>query len=248
MGLGMILLIAAAHAACPPLDEALEVATAKLVDGADPSSAFTAVETSLACGPATPAQLARLWLLRGAAFELGGDPAAAEPYYAAAATLDSTVWDERLGPAVKASLAAAKHGNPGNLQANRPVDVDGVRKDTFPLPLDSGPHALQAPEVDWARVVVVVPGETILVDIPTTRAIDPSKRKKSAAWAVAGSVALAGAVGCGVGAILQTEAMADAPSVDTLEAAWGTQQLLGGGTIVLGALGATGVVLQVALP
>lgn len=249
MGLGMILaFVALAHAECPALDPTLEAATAALVDGADPAPAFAAAEASLACAPADKAHLARLWLLHGAALHLAGDASAAEGWFAAAATVDEKVWDERLGPVVRQALDAARHRAPGMLQPTRPVLIDGEKQERFPIPADSGPHALQALDASWARVVLVEPSETLRVEVPA--AIPKSKVKKArpAGWAVAGAVALAGAVGCGVGAVLQSDTMAAAPTVSSLEEAWATQQALGGGAIALGALGATGIVLQVALP
>jgi hypothetical protein len=96
-------------------------------------------------------------------------------------------------------------------------------------------------------VVVVAPAETLRVDVPAA-APKERTRKKSPAWAVAGGVALAGAIGCGVGATLQSDTLAEAPTVAALNDAYAVQTALGSASLALGALGATGVVLQFALP
>ncbi len=249
MGLGVALfLVTAAHAGCPPLADALEAATTALIDGVDTGAAFTAAEASLACAPATKTELARLFLLRGAALQLAGEADAVGPFYAAAIGQDATYFDDRLGPAVRAAWTDARHGDPGRLTANRPLDVDGTRVDAFPATLESGPHALQALEAGWARVVVLPAGEELAVEVPTTRPVEPPTRKKSALWLVAGGAALAGAVGCGAGAMAQTETMGEAETVAALDEAWTTQTVLGSAALGLAALGGTGVVLHFVLP
>lgn len=250
MGLGMILsLAAAAHAECAPIADALEAATRALVDGAEPTPAFTAAEAALACGPATSAELARLWLLHGAALHLAGDLTSAEAYFAAAFTLSPAGYDDRLGPTVRAAFEAAKHGDPGRLTASRPVSVDGKKLKRFPATLESGPHAVVATDARWARVVVILPNDDLVIDVPPpgTGAPTPEKRK-SPAWLIAGGVALAGAVGCGAGAYTQSAVMGEAETTAKLDAGWATQQALGYSAIGLGALGASGVVLHFVLP
>jgi hypothetical protein len=123
--------------------------------------------------------------------------------------------------------------------------IDGTRVSRFPTSTEAGPHALQAPEASWARVVVVPAGADLNVEVPA-----PAKvaKKKSPLLAILGGVALAGAVGAGAGAISQTPVMEDAPDTTSLDAAWETQQVLGYSSIALAGLGATGVVLQFALP
>jgi hypothetical protein len=244
VGLG-IALIAAANAACPPLADGVESAMKALLDGADPQPGFAAAEASLACGPAPADRLAALWLARGAALHLAGDEAAAQPFYARARALAPEGFDERLGVAVKESWARASSAGTGRLIANRPLRIDGTRVSRFPTSTEAGPHALQAPEASWARVVVVPAGEDLNVEVPA-----PAKvaKKKSPLLAILGGVALAGAVGAGAGAISQTPVMEDAPDTTSLDAAWETQQVLGYSSIALAGLGATGVVLQFALP
>jgi hypothetical protein len=247
MGLGVILSAALANAACPSVDDELERATAALVDGADPSAALAASEAGLACASTTDAQLARLWLVSGAARQLAGDPEAAMPFYAAARALAPDGFDDRLGDAVRTSWSGATASGAGKLVADRPVKVDGRRVARFPAELASGPHALQAPEVSWARVVMVQSGEDFRVEVPSAP-VDGAPKRKSALFAVLGGVALAGAVGAGAGAIAQTDMMASAADVESLDAAWGAQQGLGYAAIGLATLGTTGVVLQFALP
>lgn len=250
MGLGMILYFAAAaHAECAPLADALDAATRALVDGADATPSFSAAEVALACGPATSAELARLWLLHGAALHLAGDLTSAEAYFAAAYTLSPSGYDDRLGPTVRAAFEGAKHGDPGRLTASRPVQVDGKKVKKFPTTLESGPHALVATDAGWARVVVILPNDDLVVDVPPPGATTPAVKKgKSPAWLIAGGVALAGAVGCGGGAYIQTPVMGEADTVADLDAGWATQQALGYSAIGLGALGASGVVLHFVLP
>ncbi len=251
MGLGMMLLWAQAHAACPTMVATLEAATSVLIDGGDGTAALAEVETALACGTATKSELARLWVLRGAALQLAGDAAAAEPFYAAALGADATWFDDRLGSSVREAWSRAKYGLPARLSANRPLDVDGVHIDTFPATLESGPHALQAPDVRWARVLVMPPGEESVVEVPLTPLPDPDAvvlPRKGAGWLVAGGVVLAGAVGAGVAAGAQSEVMSGAETTTALDEAWNTQQALGISSIGLAALGSTGVVLHFVLP
>ncbi|GDX80691.1 hypothetical protein LBMAG42_25020 [Deltaproteobacteria bacterium] len=250
MGLGMILYFAAAaHAECAPLAEALEAATRALVDGTETSPAFAAAEASLACGPASREELARLWLLHGAALHLTGDLTSAEAYFAAAFTLSPAGYDDRLGPTVRAAFEAAKHGDPGRLTASRPVSVDGKKLKRFPATLESGPHAVVASDAGWARVVVILPNDDLVVEVPPPGANAPTAIKgKSPAWLIAGGVALAGAVGCGAGAYTQTSVMSEAETTSDLDAGWATQQALGYSAIGLGALGASGLVLHFVLP
>ena len=246
MDLGIVFLVATAAAACPPLEEGVETAVKALLDGADPAAGFAAAEASLACGPARPGPLAALWLARGAALQLAGDEPAARPFYASARALAPDQFDERLGAAVRASWEAASASGPGRLLANRPVKVDDQRVSRFPAPTASGPHAVQAPDAGWARVVVVQAGEDLQVAVPA--AAPETSKKKSPLAGVLGGVALAGAIGAGLGAISQTEVMAAAPTTSSLDEAWGTQQALGYTSIGLAALGATGITLQIALP
>lgn len=256
MGLGVTFWVGLAAAAdpaapCAPLADALEAATLALIDGADAGSAFAAAEVSLACAPATAPELARLFVLRGAALQLGGEPAAAEPFYAAARGQDDAWFDDRLGAAVRAAWSSAKHGDPGRLTANRPLTVDGAAVEAFPATLESGPHALQALDVAWARVLVLPPGEELAVDVPLTPpppAAVAGTRRRGAGWLVAGGAALAGAIGCGAAAVGQTEVMGEADTVAALDDAWGAQQALGYTAIGLGVVGAAGVTLHFVLP
>lgn len=250
MALGMILYFAAAaHAECAPVADTLEAVTRALVDGVDSAPAFTAAEAALACGSATSGELARLWLLHGASLHLAGDVTSAEAYFAAAYTLGPTGYDDRLGPTVRAAFEAAKHGDPGRLTANRPVHVDGKKLKRFPATLESGPHAVVATDAGWARVVVILPNDDLLIEVPPPGTASPTQEKrKSPAWLIAGGVALAGAVGCGAGAYTQSAAMGEAETTADLDAGWATQQALGYSAIGLGALGASGVVLHFVLP
>ncbi|MSQ02418.1 MAG: hypothetical protein EXR71_11095 [Myxococcales bacterium] len=247
----MMLLWVQAQAACPTMGATLESATSVLIDGGDSTAALAEVETVLACRRATRAELARLWLLRGAALQLSGDLPAAEPFYAAALAADATWFDDRLGSAVREAWARARNGLPSRLSANRPLEVDGVPIGSFPATLASGPHALQAPDVRWARVVVMAPGEESAVEVPLTPLPDPNaevRPRKGPGWLVAGGALLAGAVGVGVAAAAQSEVMSGAETTTALDEAWTTQQALGFGSIGLAALGSTGVVLHVVLP
>ncbi len=251
MGLAVILLWAHAHAACPTMVATLDAATSVLIDGGDAAPTFAEVETALACGPPTQSELARLWVLRGAALQLGGDAAAAEPFYAAALDADATWFDDRLGASVREAWSRAKHGLPGRLSANRPIDVDGVRVETFPATLESGPHALQALDVNWARVVVMPSGEETAIEVPLTPLPDGNavvRPRRSAGWLIAGGSLLAGAVGVGVAAAAQSEVMTAAETTTALDEAWGAQQALGISAIGLAALGSTGVALHFVLP
>ncbi len=245
MGMGIVLLSAFAFAACPSFDEGVEAAMRALVDGVDPVPGFTVAEASLACSDVNAPQLARLWLARGAALQLAGDEGSAAPYYASARALAPGAFDDRLGPAVRATWEAASLGANGRLLANRPLRVDGAPVSVFPAELRAGPHALQAPEAVWARTVFLQAGEEMQVEVPQGGA---PARKKSPLLAILGGVAVAGAVGMGAGAVSQTEVMASAPDTEFLEAAWSTQQGLGYTAIGLAAVGAGGIVLHFVLP
>ena len=247
MGLGILTLLAGvAHAECPPLETTVEAATTALVSGADPGTALAGAEASLACGKVDRSVLARLWVVNGAAKLLFGDAPAAEPYFAAAASLSPGAFDDRLGPDARAAWEKAQAGAPGRLGALRPVDVDAVRIKHFPAEVSAGPHAIQALDAAWAEVIVVAPGETFELDVPAATPV--LAKRKSAAWGVAGGVALAGAAAFGIGAYLEGQALPDAPSLRALDETWTKEQAFGGAALGLGVLGASGIVVQIALP
>lgn len=241
----LIVLISMAQAACPDLAESLDAATQNLVEGADAKAQLTEAETRLACTELSPALLSRLWLVHGAARLLAGDKSGAEPFFAAAAVLAPAGFDERLGPDVKSAWEAAKLEGPGRLVVDKPVRIDGAKVRRFPHLTDSGPHALQSLELDWAQVVVVPPNEELTVTTPLSVA-SPSATttKKSPAFLIVGAASLAGAGGLAYGAIAQTPVMEQAGSINALDESYGLQQGFAWSAVGLAAVAVTSTTLH----
>lgn len=238
----MILLFAAAHAACPDIAESLDRATSALIEGADTAPALAEAEVRLACTPVEGALLARLWLVHGAAKLLAGDAIGAEPFFAAAGVASPTTFDERLGPDVRKAWESAKLQGPGRLLVDQPILLDGKRVKRFPHVTDSGPHAVQSTGLDWAKVVVVAPNEELTVTAPAV--VAPAAPKKSPALLIVAGTSLAGAGAFAYGATTQTDAMSTAADTAALDQARDTQAAFAWSALGLATVAATTTTLH----
>ncbi len=247
----MIALLATLAYACPNIDTEVERATSALVAG-DPTGARAALDTAesaFACAAASPTQLAGYWLVEGAAAHLGGDTTAARAAFSAARGLAPDRYDARLGPDVRTAWSAARPEGEGSLllEPPRAALVDGAGVSAWPLTVSATPHLVQVVgangTVRFARVVRIGAGEDAVVEtglgtepdtlsatdpLPETPFADPSAhKKKSPAMLILAGVAAAGAGACVGGALAQNGAMNAAEDIDTLDAAFGTQKVLG---------------------
>lgn len=237
-------LVGVATAACPDITESIELATGALIEGADTTPALTEAETRLSCTRVDGPLLARLWLVHGAAKLLAGDAVGAEPFFAAAAVVSPTTFDDRLGPDVRKAWESAKLQGPGRILIDRPVLLDGKRINRFPHVADSGPHAVQGVGLDWARVVVVAPNEELTVSVPVPTTSAPETAKKSPALLIVAGASLAGAGGFAYGATTQTDAMSQASDIATLDQAQQTQAAFAWSALGLAAVAATTATLH----
>lgn len=233
-----------ATAACPDITESLELATSALIEGTDTTPALSEAEVRLACTKVDGPLLARLWLVRGAAKLLAGDAAGAEPFFAAAVVNSPSTFDERLGPDVRKAWESAKLQGPGRIFVDQPVLLDGKRIKRFPHVTDSGPHAVQGVDIDWAKVVVVAPNEELTVTVPLPTKAAPEAAKKSPALLIVAGTSLAGAGGLAYAATTQTDAMSQASDVAALEQAQQTQAVFAWSALGLAAVAATTATLH----
>lgn len=241
----MILLFAAAAlAACPSPDAEVERAVSALVGG-DYAAARTALDTAASgfgCGPAATAeQAARYWLVEGAVATLSGDAEAARAPLAAARATAPALFDDRLGPKVRAAWQAAAPAGQGTLvlEPARPANVDGTLVSTWPAPVAATPHLVQVVGADgtvrFGKLVRIDPGEDALVEtgLPPggdplpTEAPAPVARKKSPALLILAGVAAVGAGACAGGALAQNAQMDAATAEPELESAFAAQKALG---------------------
>jgi hypothetical protein len=263
----MPLLLASAAFACPNLDAEVERATGALVAGSFDTArdALANAESSFTCAPATTAQVARFWLVEGAAAQLRGDAAAARGPLAAARHAAPDLFDDRLGPDVKAAWEAAASAGRGTLllEPARPAFVDGAGVSTWPVPVDAVPHLVQVVGGDGAvrfgRLVRIAPGDDVLVQTGLGTERDPlviadaavplePKHKRSPALLIAAGIAAAGAGACAGGAYAQEAQMQAAADTGALDAAFTRQQILGYSTYGLAGAAAAALTLHLVLP
>lgn len=257
----------AAAAPCPALDAELERATLALVagDAATADAALADAAASLACAPATSAQLGHLWLVTGATRHLAGQDAA--PWLAAARGLAPDAFDARLGPDLRAAFDAAAPPGAATLalEPGLPAFLDGAATTAWPASLDAGPHAVQVLGADGAvrfgREVTLLAGEDALVPtglppefvastatLPLPGAPVEPEKKRSPALLVASAVALAGGGACAALALAQDDAMETAPDVPALEGAFGRQKAFAYGAYGLWGAAGVGATLYFVLP
>ncbi|MBN2799178.1 MAG: hypothetical protein JXX28_08535 [Deltaproteobacteria bacterium] len=165
---------AAAMAACDEPAVPLNLAEKAILEARldEARQALDEVEQVLSCSPpASPALLARLWLMEGAWAQFSGDQGAATEAFASSRALDPGAWDADLGPALHTQYLAAElpTGGEGSLVLQPPLTtfhayVDGVRQ-SFPAELGAGLHLVQVLPPDgealYARVIAVRPGEEV---------------------------------------------------------------------------------------
>ncbi|MDP2308196.1 MAG: hypothetical protein Q8P18_19405 [Pseudomonadota bacterium] len=241
----MILLVASLAIACPNVDAEVERATSALIAGdfAAARTALQSAESSFACAPSTPTQIARFWLVEGAAAHLRADTVSARASLAAARATAPTLFDDRLGADVRATWAAAEPLGSGSLmlEPRLAASMDGQEVGAWPVTLSAAPHVLQVIGADGAvrygRVVRIGPGEDALVEtglapepsMGVGTALPPSepRRKRSPAMVIVASVAAAGAGACAGGALVQNAQMENAADLDTLDAAFDRQKAFG---------------------
>lgn len=262
----MILLLASlAMAACPDIDTEVERATAALVSGdfATARTALQAAESSFGCAKASNTQLAHYWLVDGAEAHLQGQVARARASLAAARVIAPDVFDERLGPDVRATWAAAQPDGRGTLLIEPPaaalVNGDGVT--VWPVTLPAANHVVQVLGADgkvrYGRLIRIGPGEDAVVETGLGRELLPvadeaapaeKKGKKSPALLILAGIAAAGAGGLAGGALAQGSVIETSPDVDALDAAFGRQQAFGYGSIALAGASAIALTLHFVIP
>jgi hypothetical protein len=227
---------------CPDLAAETERSTLALIAGDFTTSddALRGAESSLACAPASSDMLSRWMLARGAHLSLtGGAPS---PWLAASRRLNPAFFDDRLGPAVRASWEVAAPEGRASLTIEPAVAgrLDGATTTAWPVEVDAGPHVVQvySPEgaVLFGRTFEVDPDENAL--IPTRLAPDapigdpeavrmpdaPKKRTRKPGLLVSALALAAAGGGLAAGAIAQTATMEAAPDLERLEAANGAQR------------------------
>lgn len=243
----MIALLAALAApalACPSLDAEVERATTAVVSGdfEVARGALDAARDSFACAAATPTQAARYWLAEGALAQLGGDAAAARAPFAAARSAAPDLFDDRFGPKVRTAWSTAAVDGAGTLllEPPHPASLDGTPVTTWPAPVAATPHLVQVlganGRVRYGKLVTIAPGEDALVETGLPAGPEPisevaapvePKRGKSPAMLIVAGVAAAGAGAFAGAALAQNGPMDDAQDLDTLEGAYGRQQIFG---------------------
>lgn len=174
----------AAAWACEDVEQQLGWATEGLIeaDADEARSALDLAESGLGCGAvASPATLARFFLLDGATAALGGDRAATQDAFAAARRIDASVWVDALGARLREQhQAATGSGETGRVDVEAvgwEVRWDGVVA-TFPADVPAGLHVVQVVgdgEVAFGRVVWLEPGEELVVSsgLPPKQAAAP---------------------------------------------------------------------------
>ncbi|MES2640561.1 MAG: hypothetical protein V4850_13795 [Myxococcota bacterium] len=242
----MILLLASLASACPDLNDAVERATSALISGdfADARTALDAAEASFACAPATTSQIARFWLVEGASAHLRNETANARTFLAAAREAAPTEFDDRLGPEIRATWAAAVPDGSGSLvlEPRRAVLIDGQGVTEWPAIISAAPHVLQVVGADgtvrFGRVVRISAGEDAMVEanlgnepaaagIAGVAAPKEARPKKSPAMLILAGVAAAGAGAFAGGALAQNPTLDTATDVETLDSTFARQQAFG---------------------
>ena len=261
----IVLLASLAVAACPDMDTEVERATAALVSGdfTTARSALQAAESSFGCAKATNTQLAHYWLVDGAEAHLKGEVARARASLAAARVIAPDVFDDRLGPDVRATWTAAQPDGRGTLLLEPPgaalVNGDGVT--VWPVTLPAANHVVQVlgsdGKVRYGRLIRIGPGEDAVVETGLAReaasivdTVVPVEKtaKKSPALLVLAGVAAAGAAGLAGGALAQGPIIETSTDVDALDAAFGRQQAFGYSSIALAGVSVVGLTLHFVIP
>ncbi len=244
----MILLLAilSPALACPELNAALDGAVVHILsaDSATTALDFEAAEASLACAQASPAQIARYFLVRGGAAELALAGSGA-PWFGAAKAIDGAVWVPELGPDLKRLWEEAGTSGEGslNFDTNREGGwVDGAPVQDWPARIWAGWHVVQIITTDgktvmYGRSLHLPDQEVALVQtgLPEMRAraapetagggtIEKKRRLISPAWLIASGVVAAAGGGLAAGAKVQSGRMPLYDSVETLDTAWTRQQ------------------------
>jgi hypothetical protein len=209
----------------PSLELALEKVTTALVEADDPAAAIAEVEAAWPCVDATPAQVARYLVLRGAERQLGHDGDGARPWFAVATQVDPGAWDPRLGDDLRRAYDRATPLPEGELAVDVPALVDGTRQAKFPVAVPAGPHVVQVTRGAYARVATVPAGErlSLVTGLPPER----TTRKRRPAFLVGAGVAALAAGGLAAAAVSQDLAMttaANARDATALDQAYATQQ------------------------
>lgn len=256
----MIALLASVAFACPSIDSEVERATAALIAGdfTTAGTALQAAESSFACAAATPTQIARYWLVEGAAAHLRAETATARTSLAAARATAPTLFDDRLGAEVRATWAAAEPVGSGSLvlEPRRAAFIDGAGVTAWPLTVSAAPHVVQVVGADGAvrfgRVVHIGAGEDAMVEtnlgsepesVSSLKVAPPKepRARKSPALLILAGVAAAGAGAFAGGALAQGPQMDAAEDLETLDNAFGRQQAFG--YTSYGLMGATAAML-----
>lgn len=263
----MILLLATAAFACPSLDAEVDRAATELIAG-DFDAALAALSTaeqSFTCAPATTSQVARFWLIEGAALHLRGETAKALAPLAAARAAAPDLFDPRLGPGVRAAWTAATSPGEGTLliEPQRVAFVDGAGVSDWPVTLAATPHLVQVVgpggEVRFGRVVRISAGDDAVLDTGVSGEPDPIaiadvtppeevKEGKSPLMLIVAGVAAAGAGACAGGALAQHAEMEAATDTATIDAAFDRQMGFGYSTYGLAGLAAAAFTLHFVLP
>ncbi|MDO9280597.1 MAG: hypothetical protein Q7U06_01745 [Pseudomonadota bacterium] len=254
----MIPLLASLAFACPNIDAEVERATSALIAG-DFTNARTALqeaEASFACAAATPTQIARFWLVEGATAHLRAETATARVSLAAARATAPTLFDDRLGPEVRATWAAAEPAGSGSLvlEPRRAAFIDGEGVTTWPLTVSAAPHVVQVVGADgsvrFGRVVRIGAGEDAMVEtnlgnepevLAGAQAPKEARAKKSPAMLILAGVAAAGAGAFAGGALAQNAQMEAAEDLGALDSTFGRQKAFG--YTSYGLMGATAAML-----
>ncbi len=195
----VLLLARPALAACPEPAAALEEARQAVLALEEERSraAITQVEAAYACGPwVSPEDLGRLWLVVGARAALTNRPGESLDAFAAAARVAPGLWDEDLGPQLRAvyDQASARSAQPpGEVHVNPEptglqVALDGQRVSAKHL-APGGLHLLQiGPEEGpavFARLFWLPADELLVIDT----GLDPNLGQRLAAEAAAAKAA-----------------------------------------------------------
>lgn len=227
--------------ACPDLDESVDSAVghALSADVGATERDLLGAEEALGCAPVTASQAARYFIVRGGAAEFL-EPGSGDRLFASARALDPSVWEERLGPDLKAKWAVASVEGVGSLTLDTNHDggwIDGVHVDEWPGRRSAGWHVVQVISLDgsvvlYGKSVNLPAGEDALVQTglaesaaSTTQAPPTVKRRVvSPAWLIASGVVAAAGGGLAAGATLQAHRMPDYGSEASIDSAWNREQ------------------------
>ena len=220
------------------------------------------------CARLDPQVLARFWIAEGAMASLGGSAEAAARAFRAANRVDPTQWTTVFGSALRAEWESAARLedasgsialDPG-IPAGRSAWLDGLDA-TFPVDTAEGLHLVQLGTDDavaWGSFVLVPAGETFVVRVPDLpplplEAVEETTTTQPARSHARRNVFLAGGATClvaggafAIAAEGKDDDIANAGSVDEVEAAHRSQQSLAAVSYTLLGLGAAGVVVAFA--